>query len=88
VEAFNERYLRLPTAMGRLTSGVFHHLGERICSKLQGGSERLFHVGEGNISEGSNSFYTSPNYVFLLAIKEGMQTINFLYGKILVEQLT
>jgi hypothetical protein len=41
VEAFNERYLGLPTAIGRLTSGTFDHLGERIRSKLQGGSERL-----------------------------------------------
>jgi hypothetical protein len=41
VEAFNERYLGLPTAMGRITSGTFDHLGERIRSKIQSGSERL-----------------------------------------------
>jgi hypothetical protein len=41
VEAFNERYLGLPTVVGRLTSDTFDHLGERIRSKVQGGSERM-----------------------------------------------
>ena len=41
VEAFNERYLGLPTASGRITSGTFEYLGERLRSKLQGGAERL-----------------------------------------------
>ena len=41
VEAFNERYLGLPTAIGRITSGTFEYLSERIRSKLQGGTERL-----------------------------------------------
>jgi hypothetical protein len=41
VEAFSERYLGLPTAVGRITSGTFDHLGERIRSKLHGGSERM-----------------------------------------------
>jgi hypothetical protein len=41
VEAFSERYLGLPTAVGRITSGTFDHLGERIHSKLQGGTERM-----------------------------------------------
>jgi hypothetical protein len=41
VEAFSERYLGLPTAVGRITSGTFDHLGERIRSKMHGGSERM-----------------------------------------------
>jgi hypothetical protein len=41
VEAFSERYLGLPTTVSRITSGTFDHLGERIRSKLQGGTERM-----------------------------------------------
>jgi hypothetical protein len=41
VEAFTERYLGLPTAVGHITSGTFDHIGERIRSKLNGGSERM-----------------------------------------------
>jgi hypothetical protein len=41
VEAFSERYLGLPTAIGRISSGTFDHLGERIRSKLNGGSKRM-----------------------------------------------
>ena len=39
-EAFSERYLGLPTATGRITSGTFHHISERIRSKISGWSER------------------------------------------------
>ncbi|XP_073353887.1 uncharacterized protein [Aegilops tauschii subsp. strangulata] len=42
VEAFSDRYLGLPTAVGRITSGTFDHIGERAQSKMQGWSERLF----------------------------------------------
>jgi hypothetical protein len=41
VEAFSERYLGLPTAVGRITSGTFDHIGERIRSKMQRGSEQM-----------------------------------------------
>ena len=41
VEAFNERYLGLPTAVGRVTSGTFDFIGERVRSQLNGGTERL-----------------------------------------------
>ena len=41
VEAFGERYIGLPKAVGRITGGTFDHIGERIRSKLQGGVERL-----------------------------------------------
>ena len=41
-EALSERYLGLPTAVGRITSGTFEHIGERSRSKMQGWSERLF----------------------------------------------
>ena len=41
VEAFNERYLGLPTAIGRITSGTFDFIRERVKSKMNGGAERL-----------------------------------------------
>ena len=40
VEAFTECYLGLPTAVGRITSGSFSHIGERSRSKMQGWSEK------------------------------------------------
>jgi ribonuclease HI len=40
VEAFSEKYLGLPTAVGKLTSEVFDYIAERIRSKLNGRSER------------------------------------------------
>lgn len=40
VEAFSERYLGLPTAVGRITSGTFDYLSENIQSKIQGWSEK------------------------------------------------
>ena len=42
VEVFSERYLGLPTAVGKITSGTFDHIGERSRSKMQGWSKRLF----------------------------------------------
>ena len=41
VEAFNERYLGLPTTAGHITSGTFNYIGERVRSKMNGGTERL-----------------------------------------------
>jgi hypothetical protein len=41
VEGFCERYLGLPIAIGRITCGTFNHLGERIHTKMHGGSERM-----------------------------------------------
>jgi hypothetical protein len=35
VEAFSERYLGLPTAVGRITSGSFDHIAERIRGKIK-----------------------------------------------------
>jgi hypothetical protein len=40
VEAFSEKYLGLPTAVGRITSGSFDHIGESSRSKMQGWSEK------------------------------------------------
>ena len=40
VEAFTECYLGLPTAVGRITSDTFAHIGERCHSKMQGWSDR------------------------------------------------
>lgn len=39
-ETFSERYLGLPTAMGRITSGTFDHIDERVCCKIRGWSEK------------------------------------------------
>ena len=41
VEAFSEKYLGLPTAVGRITSGTFDHMSERARGKIQGWSEKL-----------------------------------------------
>ena len=41
IEAFTDRYLGLPTAVGRITSGTFDHIRERSRSKIQGWSEKL-----------------------------------------------
>jgi hypothetical protein len=41
VEAFTERYLGLPTAVGRITSGTFDHIGERSRGTMQGWSEKF-----------------------------------------------
>ena len=40
--SFSERYLGLPTAVGRVTSGTFKHIGDRAKGKMQGWSERFF----------------------------------------------
>ena len=40
VEAFSERYLGLPTAVGRITSGTFDHIAERSHGCMQGWSEK------------------------------------------------
>jgi hypothetical protein len=36
VEAFSEKYLGLPTAMGRLTSDDFDYISDRVRSKVTG----------------------------------------------------
>ena len=41
VEAFGERYLGLPTTIGRITSGTFVYMAERARAHMQGWSERL-----------------------------------------------
>ena len=40
MEAFSERYLGLPTAFGKITSGTFEHMVERCRDKMRGWSER------------------------------------------------
>ena len=40
VEAFSEHYLGLPTSVGGITSGTFHHINERSHSKMQGWSSK------------------------------------------------
>nr|XP_051230109.1 uncharacterized protein LOC127348034 [Lolium perenne] len=45
VEAFTERYLGLPTAVGRITSGSFDYIAERIRAKIQGCERMLACAG-------------------------------------------
>jgi hypothetical protein len=45
VEAFSERYLGLPTAVGRITSDSFDYISERIRSKAQGCERMLSCAG-------------------------------------------
>lgn len=42
VEDFTERYLGLPTAVERITSGTFDHICKRSRRKMQGWSEKNF----------------------------------------------
>jgi hypothetical protein len=46
VEAFSERYLGLPTAVGRIMSGSFDHIKDRIRSKIQGLARLLSCAGK------------------------------------------
>ena len=46
VEAFSDRYLGLPTAVGRITSETFDHIGDRSRSKMNGWAERLLACAE------------------------------------------
>ena len=41
VEPVTEKYLGLPTAVGRITSGTFDHLSESARGRIQGWSEKL-----------------------------------------------
>lgn len=41
-KAFSDKYLGLPTAVGRITSGTFEHICDRVRSKMFGYSERDF----------------------------------------------
>ena len=41
MEASTERYLGLPTVVGRITSGSFEHTGKRSRGNMQGWAERL-----------------------------------------------
>jgi hypothetical protein len=45
VEAFSERYLGLPTAVGRMTRGSFDRIVERIHGKIQGCERMLSSAG-------------------------------------------
>jgi hypothetical protein len=45
VDAFTERYLGLPTAVGRITSGSFDYIAERIRAKVQGCERMLACAG-------------------------------------------
>jgi ribonuclease HI len=45
VEAFSERYLGLPTAVGRITSGSFDHIIDRIRGRIQGCEKLLSCAG-------------------------------------------
>jgi hypothetical protein len=45
VEALSERYLGLPTAVGRITSGSFDHIADRIRGRIQGCERMLSCAG-------------------------------------------
>jgi hypothetical protein len=80
VEAFSERYLGLPTAVGRITSGTFDHLGERIRSKLLGGSERMVSCAGKEVFLKSviQSIPTFTMCCFLLSRKVCKQLISYM----------
>lgn len=41
VQDFSDRYLGLPSAVGRINSGTFDHIGERARSKIRGWLENI-----------------------------------------------
>lgn len=88
MEAFSERYLGLPTATGRITSGTFDHLNERVRSKLQGGYRTLdFMCRKRSLAQIRGSGDTGFLYELLQAHKESLQGFVIMYGALLVEQL-
>jgi hypothetical protein len=77
VEAFSEKYLGLPTAVGKLTSECFDYISDRIRSKLNGRSER-------------NLSYAAKE-VLIKSIIQAMPTYSmacFLLGKGTCQKLT
>jgi hypothetical protein len=77
VEAFSEKYLGLPTAVGRMTGDVFDYITERIRSKLNGRSEK--------------SLSYAAKEVMIKAIIQAMPTYSmacFLLGKGTCQKLT
>lgn len=85
VEAFSERYLGLPTAVGRITSGTFDHIGERSCSKMQGWSERLLACA-GRETLLKSVIQAIPTYSMgcFLLIKKLCKRFDILHGQIMV----
>jgi uncharacterized HAD superfamily protein len=73
-EAFTERYLSLPTTVGRITSGTFDHIGEVSRSKMQGWSEKnlAWVAREVLLKSVIQSYSVNPDiqYVCFLANKE------------------
>ena len=71
VEAFNEKYLGLPTAVGRITSGTFDHISERARARMQRWSEKLLACAgrETLLKSVVQSIPTYPMSTFLLTKK-------------------
>ena len=71
VQAFSEKYLGLPTAVGRITSGTFDHISERARGKIQGWSEKLLACAsrETLLKSVVQSIPTYPMSTFLLTKK-------------------
>jgi hypothetical protein len=44
-ESLNDRYLSLPTDVGRTTNGAFKYLKDKVWNKIQGWIEQILSVG-------------------------------------------
>jgi hypothetical protein len=85
VEAFSERYLGLPTAAGRITSGSFDHIAERTRGRIQGCEKNAFLCWQRSFPKNSHSSYLYVQHELFQAFQKIVQTTEVLYCKILVE---
>jgi hypothetical protein len=85
VEAFTERYLGLPTVVGRITSGSFDYIAERIHAKVQGCERMLSCAGrEVFLKTVIQAIHLYSMSCFKLT-KKDLQEFYVEYMKILVE---
>jgi hypothetical protein len=57
VEAFSEKYLGLPTAVGRLKNEDFDYICDRIRSKIVGWDRLMSYAGKEVYDQGGSSSY-------------------------------
>lgn len=85
-KAFTERYLGLPTAVGRITSGSFEHIGERSRSNMQGWAEcYLACAGREIMLKSVNQAIPTHSMSCFKLTKKVCNQLTIFHGKLLVE---